>query len=69
MIKKVICKLIRFYQQFISPYLGKHCRFYPSCSEYFYLSLQKYGLFKGFIKGIKRILRCNPWNSGGIDMP
>jgi len=69
MIKNIACGLIKFYQKFISPNLGKHCRFYPSCSEYSYQVIKKYGLVKGFIKAVKRILKCNPWNPGGIDIP
>ena len=60
---------IRIYQLFISPFLGKRCRFFPSCSEYLYQAIQKYGLLKGFLKGFKRILRCHPFNQGGVDMP
>ena len=67
--KRIFLGLIRFYQKFISPLLGKNCRFYPTCSNYTYLSIQKYGLIKGLLKGFKRILRCNPWSKGGIDMP
>jgi len=56
MIEELILKIIRFYQIFISPSLGKHCRFYPSCSRYSYLSIKKYGIIKGLWKGFKRIL-------------
>ncbi|MCK4355247.1 membrane protein insertion efficiency factor YidD [Candidatus Parcubacteria bacterium] len=62
-------KIIKFYQIFISPYLGHHCRFHPSCSEYCCLAIKKYGTIKGLFLGIKRILRCNPWNPGGVDQP
>ncbi len=67
--KKIILKIIKFYQISISPILGQNCRFYPSCSQYSYLSIKKYGLVKGLWKGIKRITKCNPWNKGGIDLP
>ncbi len=69
MIKSLILKIVRFYQKFISPALGKHCRFYPSCSEYCCLAIQKYGILKGLFFGMKRILRCHPFNEGGIDLP
>ncbi len=68
-IKKIILISIKFYQIFISPLIGKHCRFYPTCSQYSYLSVKKYGVGKGLWKSFKRILRCNPWNKGGVDMP
>jgi len=67
--KKLILKSVKFYQNYISPSLGRHCRFYPTCSQYFYLSVEKYGIKKGAWKGIKRILRCHPWNPGGVDFP
>lgn len=60
---------IKTYQLFISPVLGKNCRFYPSCSEYFYQVIKKYGIFKGIFRGIKRILKCYPWHPGGVDLP
>ncbi|MCX6730004.1 MAG: membrane protein insertion efficiency factor YidD [Candidatus Portnoybacteria bacterium] len=44
------------------------CRFYPSCSVYFYQAVEKHGAIKGSIRGIRRILRCNPFNSGGVDI-
>ena len=71
-------KSIRFYQRWISLDQGwiskykpedapKMCRFTPTCSEYTYQSIDKYGLIKGGIKGTYRILRCNPFNKGGYD--
>ena len=69
MVKKLIFKAIRFYQIFISPVLGQHCRFYPTCSQYSFQAIEKYGIIKGGWKGLKRILRCNPFNKGGIDLP
>ncbi|MFH1841250.1 MAG: membrane protein insertion efficiency factor YidD [Candidatus Nealsonbacteria bacterium] len=67
--KSIFLKLIRSYQVIVSPFLGKRCRFYPSCSEYFYQAVKKYGLFKGFFQGLIRIIKCNPWNPGGVDLP
>lgn len=69
MMKKLILKSIKFYQIFISPAFGKICRFYPSCSQYSYIAIKKYGAVKGLWKGMKRILKCHPWNPGGIDQP
>lgn len=65
--KTLVLALIKFYKLFISPMLGKNCRFYPTCSEYAYQAIEKYGLLKGILLGIKRILRCNPFNPGGYD--
>jgi len=69
MVEKIILKSIKIYQIFISPVLGRNCRFYPSCSQYCYLAVGKYGAGKGLWLGFKRILRCNPWNEGGVDLP
>ena len=66
---KTLLKMIKFYQKFLSPYLGKHCRFYPSCSQYSFLTIKKYGLIKGILLSIWRILRCNPFSKGGVDLP
>ena len=60
--------LIRVYQRVISPALpGNTCRFYPSCSHYGYQAIYKYGIFKGGFLAAWRLLRCNPFNSGGYD--
>lgn len=69
MISKFLIACVRFYQRWISPYLPDMCRFEPSCSQYFIEAVQKYGPIKGTLKGIWRILRCNPWNPGGYDPP
>lgn len=65
----IMIKLIRFYQEIISPYLSPagRCRFYPTCSEYSLQAYEKYGFFKGTILTIKRLLRCHPFNKGGYD--
>lgn len=66
--KKFAIILIKTYQKYISPIKGKRsCRFYPTCSQYSIEAVTKYGIFKGGIKSIKRILRCNPFNPGGYD--
>lgn len=75
MTKKIILILIRIYQKTFSLdhgilsffYPGKLCRFHPTCSEYSYQAIEKYGIFKGGLKGLRRILRCHPWNDGGYD--
>jgi len=69
MIKKTTVKIIKFYQKFISPLIGRNCRFYPSCSEYSILAIEKYGLFKGIFLSFLRLLKCNPYHKGGIDIP
>lgn len=69
MVKFLFLKTIRLYQIIISPVLGNHCRFSPSCSQYCYLAIEKYGAMCGAWKGFRRILRCNPRGKGGIDLP
>ena len=59
--------LIRFYQRFISPFLGANCRYTPTCSQYSKEAILKYGPFKGGWLAIKRILSCNPWGGHGHD--
>lgn len=58
---------ITLYQYLLSPFLGRHCRFAPSCSEYAREAIAKYGALKGTWLGMKRILRCYPWHPGGYD--
>lgn len=65
--RKCEVKLIEFYQKYISPGLGNHCKFYPTCSEYAKQAIDKYGIIKGNILAIYRIIRCNPFSHGGVD--
>jgi putative membrane protein insertion efficiency factor len=60
---------VRLYQIFLSPLLGRHCRFTPSCSNYFIQAVRKYGAIRGSLRGAWRILRCNPFSPGGYDPP
>lgn len=69
LVRGLLIFLIRAYQLLISPWIGPHCRYEPSCSHYFAEALQKYGVIKGSAKGIRRILRCHPWHKGGYDPP
>jgi putative membrane protein insertion efficiency factor len=67
MMKKLVLFLIRFYQKFVSPCFPPSCRYTPTCSQYTFEAVQKYGVIKGLFLGIKRILRCNPFFPGGDD--
>jgi putative membrane protein insertion efficiency factor len=64
---RVFMFLIRVYQRCISPWLPNSCRFYPTCSEYAYQALAKYGFFKGFWLAVKRVGKCHPFHPGGFD--
>lgn len=73
--KKAALILIRIYQKTISldhgilsrVYPVRICRFHPTCSNYAYEAIEKYGIIKGIRMGAKRIARCHPWNDGGYD--
>lgn len=67
--KKMLIGIVRVYQTVLSPYLGGNCRFYPSCSEYAILSIEKDGVLRGVLKSAWRLLRCNPFSKGGVDYP
>ena len=58
--KFIIIKIIKIYKLFISPYIGNNCRYLPTCSDYFIDCLNEFGLFKGYFRGLKRILSCHP---------
>lgn len=60
---------VRLYQLLLSPLIGRTCRFDPSCSAYFILSVQKYGALRGALRGLARICRCHPFHPGGYDPP
>lgn len=59
--------LVRFYQNFISPFTPASCRYTPTCSQYSLEALQKHGPLKGGWLSIKRIVSCNPWGGSGYD--
>ncbi|MBS3818252.1 membrane protein insertion efficiency factor YidD [bacterium] len=65
--KYIVLLLIKAYQVILSPFLGNRCRFYPSCSEYMLHAVEKYPWPKGILLGIKRLLKCHPFHSGGVD--
>ena len=66
-LRTVLIALIRIYQHALSPVLGGHCRFEPTCSEYCIEALRKHGVCKGLALGIWRVLRCNPFCKAGYD--
>lgn len=65
--KKILIFLIELYQNYVSPFFPKSCRFYPTCSNYAKEALIKYGFIKGSIKILIRLSKCHPWHPGGID--
>ena len=67
--KTVFLAMIRFYRKYISPCKPPCCRFIPTCSEYAYEAISKYGAIKGGVLALWRLLRCNPFNNGDIFDP
>jgi len=65
----VLISLARAYQAVLSPLMGGHCRFVPTCSNYFIETVRKYGPWRGAAKGVWRVLRCNPFGGRGYDPP
>jgi uncharacterized protein len=73
--KWTVMLLIRIYQKLFSfdhsfwahPHLFRVCVFYPSCSEYTYQAIERFGLIRGGLMGAWRVIRCNPFSKGGID--
>lgn len=65
--KQIGLGLIRLYQATLSGLLGGHCRYYPSCSQYTYEAVERYGFVRGSWMGLRRIGRCHPFARGGYD--
>ena len=68
MIKKVALMLIKGYKLAVSPYLPSSCIYQPTCSDYTAEAIHSHGVVKGSWMGIKRIARCNPFSTGGLDL-
>jgi putative membrane protein insertion efficiency factor len=66
-VARLILGAIRFYQLIVSPLLAGSCRYYPSCSQYTYEAVTRYGWLRGSWMGVKRISRCHPFSRGGYD--
>ena len=60
---------IRLYQRAISPMLGRHCKYHPTCSAYAAGAIREFGAARGIVLAGWRLLRCNPWSHGGVDYP
>ena len=65
--RHLLIALIRGYQVAISPWLGRNCRFYPSCSQYTLEAIERHGAVKGLWLGVRRVSRCHPFHPGGHD--
>lgn len=67
MINRFVRGLLRAYQYALSPLLGRHCRFHPSCSDYALEALAVHGTARGIWLALRRLGRCHPWSAGGYD--
>lgn len=65
----MLIALVRVYQWTLSPWIGRQCRFTPTCSNYFIEAVRKYGPLKGAWRGLARVCRCHPFHPGGHDPP
>ena len=65
--KYILIKIIRIYQVIFSVFVGQHCRFTPTCSNYAVDAVENHGFSKGLILSTKRVCRCHPWAAGGVD--
>lgn len=65
--RRILIHLVLLYRATLGPYMGGHCRFEPSCSQYAMDAISKYGPLRGTWKAVKRIGRCHPWGGRGYD--
>lgn len=65
--RQFLIALVKIYRFGISPLLPPRCRHFPSCSEYFIEAVERHGALRGAYYGVKRILRCHPWGTSGVD--
>jgi putative membrane protein insertion efficiency factor len=66
-VTRFLAGCLRLYQKFVSPVLPPSCRFHPTCSEYMRQAIQKKGVVKGILLGLRRLACCHPWHAGGFD--
>jgi putative membrane protein insertion efficiency factor len=68
-VKRLLLAPIRFYSRFVSPALPPRCKYHPTCSAYAVQAVERYGILRGLVLAVWRVLRCNPWSHGGYDPP
>ncbi len=64
---RILIGLIRLYQLTLSPFIGRQCRFWPTCSHYGMEAIRIHGALRGSVLTVRRLLRCHPWSEGGVD--
>ena len=65
--RSLLIGIIKLYQYLLSPLFGQNCRFHPTCSQYSVEAINEHGVFKGGYLSMRRILKCHPFNEGGLD--
>jgi hypothetical protein len=65
--KRILIRMIRWYQRHLSPILGANCKYLPTCSQYAIEAVERHGAVKGSLMALWRIIRCNPFSRGGYD--
>ena len=65
--RAIVIALIKGYQYFLSPFFGQHCRFHPTCSNYAIGAIERYGILRGSVFAMRRLIRCHPLTAGGLD--
>jgi putative membrane protein insertion efficiency factor len=68
-VRRALIAPIVAYQRVISPFIAPRCRYYPSCSAYAVEAIREFGVARGLVLAVWRLLRCNPWSHGGVDHP
>ncbi|PZN78126.1 MAG: membrane protein insertion efficiency factor YidD [Candidatus Methylumidiphilus alinenensis] len=63
----LLVQLIKFYRYVISPWVGHHCRFHPTCSSYALTAIERFGALRGSYLSLIRLSKCHPWHEGGLD--
>ena len=63
----VLVQFIKFYRYVISPWVGHHCRFHPTCSSYALTAIERFGALRGSYLTLVRLSKCHPWHEGGLD--
>jgi putative membrane protein insertion efficiency factor len=63
----ILISLIQLYRFLISPWVGQHCRFHPTCSCYALTAIERFGAVRGSFLTVQRLLKCHPWHAGGFD--
>ncbi len=69
MLARLLIFLVLAYRATLGLFLGGHCRFHPTCSQYMIEAVRKYGALRGGWRGLKRLGRCHPFSRGGVDLP